>query len=490
MYEFSPSFERKVTSAQTRRSLLRRYWPVVLFCLDASLIYSAVGLAYWTRYILKLGPVIRDQVTFGAYQPLAILLLAIILPVLAVKSAYKIRLSREAAGEMTAIFSSATIAIATVVVITAMLHRFQYSRGLIVYLWVLVVLLLFLGRGLARSVQGWCNRRGWGVLRVLVVGATDAGKMVMQSLVARPDLGYQLVGFVGPVDAPQLRDFGRFKALGTVTDLTTLLEEEQIDEVIVALPSSAHEESLAVLTLCEKHGIRLKLVPDLFEMSLSRVRMDDIAGIPVFDVQDRPLRQVEIVLKRVVDIVVAAVVLVLLSPVLAVLLLLIKLESRGKALLSQERIGFNGKSFRCLKLRTMYSDAEELQTSLLHANEASGPLFKIKDDPRCTRVGRRIRRWSLDELPQMWNVLKGDMSLVGPRPALPIEVAQYSDTQRKRLEIKPGLTGLWQVSGRSDLPFDEMVLMDINYLENWSLLVDLKIVLRTFSAVLGRHGAY
>jgi exopolysaccharide biosynthesis polyprenyl glycosylphosphotransferase len=312
----------------------------------------------------------------------------------------------------------------------------------------------------------------------------------MQSVMSRPDLGYQLVGFVESGAGSHGQDFGRFKALGAVEDIAPLFAGNQIDEVIVALPASAHEESLVVLNLCEKFGVGLKLVPDLFEMSLSRVRVDDIAGIPLLDVRDRPLRRLETVVKRTLDILVAGILLVLTAPLLAILVLLIRLSSAGPALLRQQRVGLRGHIFACLKLRTMYPGSEVLQPALWLSNEVSGPLFKIRNDPRCTPIGRRIRRWSLDELPQLWNVLRGEMSVVGPRPALPSEVEQYSASQRKRLEAKPGLTGPWQVSGRSDLPFDEMVLMDINYVENWSLAFDVKILLRTIIAVFSRHGAY
>jgi exopolysaccharide biosynthesis polyprenyl glycosylphosphotransferase len=312
----------------------------------------------------------------------------------------------------------------------------------------------------------------------------------MQSVMNRPDLGYHLEGFVEQNEAVQIRDFGRFHGLGRVADLEELLTSHPADEIIVALPASAHEESLSVLELCEKYNIGLKLVPDLFEMSLSRVRVDDIAGIPLLDVQERRFRRLETGIKRCLDVAVSMAVLALVTPLIALLALLIRLESGSPSLLRQVRVGLDGKPFVCFKLRTMRAGAEHLQHVLAPANQADGPLFKLRNDPRCTRVGRHIRRWSLDELPQLWNVLRGEMSLVGPRPALPHEVAQYQAHQRRRLEAKPGLTGPWQVSGRSDLPFDEMVMMDVNYVENWSLAFDLRIILRTFIAVLTRHGAY
>jgi lipopolysaccharide/colanic/teichoic acid biosynthesis glycosyltransferase len=188
--------------------------------------------------------------------------------------------------------------------------------------------------------------------------------------------------------------------------------------------------------------------------------------------------------------VLATLLLILTAPITGLLGLLIRLESQGPAFLRQERVGVNGKPFTCLKLRTMRVDASDVQASLQAMNESDGPLFKLRNDPRCTPLGKRIRRWSLDELPQLWNVVRGDMSLVGPRPPLPHEVAKYDQRQMRRLEVKPGMTGIWQISGRSDLSFDEMVMMDIHYVENWSLGLDVTIMLRTVAAVLARHGAY
>jgi len=457
---------------------------------DGGLIYGAFALAYYVRYVLKIGPAISDQISFSRYQPVALLLVPLILFVLTARGAYRSRMSTEIVDEIAHIFSAATITTAIIIVLETMTRNFQYSRGVIVYLWLLVIVSLSLGRGIFRSLQSYCHRSGWGVRRLLVVGASNIGKMVMQSVMSRPGLGYQLVGFVEHRQAANLKDFGRFRALGTMADLAPLLEAHAVDEIILAVPASAHEEALTVLQLCEKHGVGLKVVPDLFEMSLSRVQVDDIAGIPLLDLREEPLRPIGLAVKRVVDVIGAGVFLVVLSPLLLALSALIRLETTGAILLRQERVGLGGRRFTCLKFRTMLPGAEQLQTTLEGENDADGPLFKMRDDPRCTRLGRRIRRWSLDELPQLWNVLRGDMSLVGPRPALPEEVESYEPAQRRRLEVKPGMTGIWQVSGRSDLGFDEMVLMDITYVDNWSARLDVRILVRTILAVLARHGAY
>ncbi len=476
--------------AQARGAFRRRWFAISLAALDTVLIAVAFVLAYWLRYSLKIGPVIHEQLAFRAYEPLALLLLGIMMPVLAIKGAYRLRMGTEILDEVGTIFSSATITVAAIVVITAMLQQWQYSRGVILYVWILVIVLTVLGRAFYRSAQALCFHRGVGVRRLLVVGATDVGKMVMQSVTQRPDLGYQLVGFVVHRSSPSMRNFGRFQALGTVADIPDLIRSAMIDEIILALPASAHEEVWPVLTLCERKGVGLKLVPDLFELSLGKVQMDDIAGIPLLDVREKPLGRAPRALKRLLDIVVASIVLLLAAPVLAILAILVRIESPGPAFFIQERVGMRGRHFGCRKLRTMRDGADGLQPTLLRLNETGGVTFKMRDDPRVTRAGRWIRRWSLDELPQVLNVLAGEMSLVGPRPPLPHEVAQYEPRHHRRLEVKPGMTGMWQVSGRSNLSFDEMMMMDTYYVDNWSLMLDIKILIRTIMAVLARQGAY
>lgn len=477
-------------SPDHRGGWLPRVTPVALVSADAAMVIIAFLLAYWLRYTAEVGPQIQQRVAIGRYAPLAALLLAIILPVLMIKGAYTAKLGRELVDDMVTVFSAATISVAGLVVITTMLHQYDYSRGLVLYLWAFLIVLLASARAAWRAFQRLCYRRGWGVRQLLVVGASDAGKMVMQSVMNRPDLGYQLAGFVETRGIPYVRDFGRFRGLGTVSDIPELVESGLVDEIIIALPASEHEEVAPILGLCERHGVGLKLVPDLFEMSLGRVQMDDIAGIPLLDVKDRPLRRFERAVKRTVDIAVSACLVVLTFPLVLLIAALVRLESGSPVFLEQDRVGLGGRTFRCLKFRTMRTDAEDLRASLDAYNEADGPLFKMRDDPRCTPLGKRLRRWSLDELPQALNVLRGEMSLVGPRPPLVEEANAYDDRQARRLEVKPGMTGIWQVSGRSDLGFDEMVMMDLYYVDNWSLALDARILLRTISAVLRRHGAY
>jgi exopolysaccharide biosynthesis polyprenyl glycosylphosphotransferase len=328
--------------------------------------------------------------------------------------------------------------------------------------------------------------------------------MIMQGVAARRDLGYELVGFVhtrlesaGSVarveEGPEVRsltDFGRFRSLGFATDVPLVLQRENVDEVIIALPAAAHEEIWPILQECESKGVGFKIVPDTFELSLGRVQVDDIAGIPLLDVRDQPLRKFKIAIKQLADLILGFLLAVLFSPVMLVTAIAVRFDSPGPLLYRAQRVGQNGKVFTCYKFRSMHKEAEEQVSRLRPLSDAEGPIFKMKDDPRCTRVGRVIRRHSVDELPQLWNVLRREMSLVGPRPAFPSEVSKYETWQRRRLLSRPGITGMWQVNGRSDLSFDEMVMLDIYYIENWSLILDIKILLRTVAAMITGRGAY
>ena len=247
---------------------------------------------------------------------------------------------------------------------------------------------------------------------------------------------------------------------------------------------------MGIVNECQRKRVEARIVPDLFQMSLSQVDVDDLGGIPLIGVRETTIGRWERVLKRSMDVALASVGGFLLFPLMGIIALVVRLDSPGPAIFRQLRVGKGGRQFRCYKFRSMYEGAENEQERLKAYSDRDGPVFKIRDDPRCTRAGRWLRRTSLDELPQFYNVLRGEMSLVGPRPPLPDEVAQYEAWQMRRLEVAPGITGMWQVSGRSDLTFDEQCLLDIFYIENWSPFLDIKILLRTVPKIVLGDGAY
>jgi len=261
--------------------------------------------------------------------------------------------------------------------------------------------------------------------------------------------------------------------------------------VMIALPPTEHNAVAQVIATCRERGIPFMFVPDLFEMALDRVRINEVAGLALIEVKDARISGWNYAIKRAMDVVIATTVLTLAAPLMLLIAIAIKLDSPGPILFGQERVGKNGRRFTLYKFRSMCKDAEEKKKELLAAaSPKDGLLFKLKDDPRVTRVGRILRRTSLDELPQFFNVLIGEMSVVGPRPQVPSEVAAYEDWHYQRLMVTPGLTGLWQVNGRSNLTFDEMVKLDLYYAEHWSPWLDIKLILRTIPAVLLGRGAY
>jgi exopolysaccharide biosynthesis polyprenyl glycosylphosphotransferase len=274
--------------------------------------------------------------------------------------------------------------------------------------------------------------------------------------------------------------------------LSTVIADEPVDEVLIALP--VHKYGPLVETIvrqCEEQGIVVRVRTEMSNLRVARSYVDELDGVPVVTIQSGPEDSWQLVAKRLIDIVGSATLLLLLAPLLALVAVLIKLDSRGPVFFTQERVGFNKRRFKMIKFRTMLDGADHRQSMLEHLNEAEGPVFKIKNDPRVTQLGRFLRRFSIDELPQLINVFKGEMSLVGPRP-LPLRDVERFDLQchKRRFSIKPGVTCLWQVNGRSDIGFNDWVRLDLDYIDKWSLGLDLKILIKTIPAVFKGPGAY
>jgi len=457
---------------------------------DAALIMASVVLAYFVRYRLEWFRDISYYHDVSAYLPFGPVFAALILLDFRVSRVYREWRGRTWLDHVYRIINAVAKSVVVILAATFVVQPLQYSRLLLVEAAVIIMVVLSLSRTVHSWALGRLHSRGIGAVRVIIVGGGEIGRTVMRAIVGRPQLGYQIVGFVD--DHPEIgtTDIGRFRALGPVENLAWLLDQQPVDEVIITLPWSAHRKIMRIVRDCEERQLSARIVPDLFQMSLSHVDVDDLAGVPLISVRAIGLGRTALIVKRAMDIAGATLALVLGAPVLALLAVAIRLDSPGRVIFSQTRVGQNGSRFRMLKFRSMRMGSEDELESLRGLNESDGPTFKIRDDPRVTRVGRILRRHSLDELPQFWNVLRGEMSLVGPRPPLPDEVARYQDWHVRRLEVRPGLTGLWQVSGRSLLSFDEQVLLDIHYVENWSIWLDLQILLRTVPQVLLADGAF
>jgi exopolysaccharide biosynthesis polyprenyl glycosylphosphotransferase len=352
-----------------------------------------------------------------------------------------------------------------------------------------VVFGLYLGGGagllwLARLVAGRVAARGTRGLRVLIVGA---GAEAQRAAAALQPSGRGRVELVGHLSVADER--ADVAVRGAREDLAGVLEREVVDLVLIAVPSARIDEMGDVVASCREVGVDVAIAADFFERILAHGVPGRLFELPVVNLFTSPQFRAVMLSKRAFDILIGLPLLVLAAPFLLLAALAVRLTSPGPALFVQERIGLHGRRFKLYKLRTMVAGAEHMRAELAPLNEVNGPAFKLRRDPRVTRVGRLLRRLSIDELPQLWNVLRGDMSLVGPRPPVPEEVARYDRHQQRRLSIRPGLTGMWQVSGRSDVDFDAWVRLDLDYIDNWSPWLDLKILLKTVPAVLSGRGA-
>jgi exopolysaccharide biosynthesis polyprenyl glycosylphosphotransferase len=334
----------------------------------------------------------------------------------------------------------------------------------------------------------WLRRSGKNYRNVLVIGSGPRAHNVQESIEAHPDWGLRLVGFVDKTDTPADERIDPDK-VHKLVEIPDLLRDTVIDEVIVACPRSMLSFIGPAVDVCGKVGVPITLLSDLFGDYLPPPRVTRFDAMAALSFAPVHHSRGKLAIKRMIDLVGAGIGLLLGVPVILATAIAIRLDSPGPVFFGQIRCGLNGRRFRCWKLRTMCVDAEERKKDLARLNEMDGPVFKINHDPRVTQVGQLLRRWSLDELPQLWNVLLGEMSIVGPRPPVPREVAEYVDSERRRISMRPGITCLWQVNGRNNINFQEWVKLDLEYIDSWSLSNDFKIMLKTVPAVFRGTGA-
>jgi exopolysaccharide biosynthesis polyprenyl glycosylphosphotransferase len=465
---------------------------------DAIFVYLGIGLAYLLRYTYSVGGEVlpQDHEPFSTFQRPALALIAMTLIALFLRGAYRLPRWTGLLDQGLLIAGAVTTSVGGLVLF-AYLLRFSPSRLVFIFAWAIIIALLWVRRLISKQIQNWLWTRGVGVIRVLVVGSNETSRRVMQAVVNQPGLGYSLVGFLDDDIAPEPLGVGSerrviwLNRLGSLRDIESVVAGHGVDEVIITMPASSQHQVLSIIDQCRQQAVTFKVVPDLLQLSLDRVDLGEVAGMPLIGLKDASITGWNYSLKRTLDVAIALAVLIVSALPMAVIALLIKRTSPGPVLFRQQRIGRNGVPFTITKFRCMVEDAEEQRQALMDAQGVGDSrLFKMRDDPRLTPIGRRLRRWSLDELPQFFQVLKGQMSFVGPRPQLMEEVQRYEDWHRQRLLITPGMTGLWQINGRSDLSFDEMVRLDLYYAEHWSLWLDIKIILRTIPAVVMGRGAY
>ena len=369
--------------------------------------------------------------------------------------------------------------------------RLTYVSRPFLFLFALVDFGLLAGEKLLiRSVAQNARARGLNFRTVVLAGTGPRAVAMAQFLEAHPHWGFRVLGYLDDGAGGAIARDGRWPKLGEIAELEALLAREIVDEVIFAIEKGRLEEFEEAMLAAERHGVRSHVALDLFPHVIARPVLEELDGVPLLTFTTVPTNPVLLAGKRAIDVGLSIVLLLATLPLQLVAAVAIKLTTRGPLLFRQTRCGLNGRPFTLVKFRTMVAGAEERLSEVSHLNEMSGPVFKSARDPRLTATGKVLRRFSIDELPQLWNVLRGDMSLVGPRPPLPEEVSRYEPWQRRRLSMKPGLTCLWQISGRNEIPdFDRWMALDLKYIDTWTPFLDLKILMLTVPIVLTGRGA-
>ena len=383
-------------------------------------------------------------------------------------------------------------------------RAFSYARGVFLLDFFLALAAFGFVRLIVRAAQMFARRRDINLIPTLVVGRGPEAALCIKEMRERPSLGYRVIGVVenGLIDESVPAEFEGVPVVSDIKGLPDAIRESRANEVIITDPQISGDALFDVMMrVGRRRGVEFRIAPSLFNCLPRKTEIDQIGALPMIRLFREPLSSAARLAKRASDIIIATLALAILSPLWLIIALIIKLDSRGPIFYKQERVGMDGRIFLFYKFRTMRVGTDdaahrEYQQKYIAGSaeatlvEGERPAYKLVADKRITRVGQWLRRLSLDELPQLLNVLRGDMSVVGPRPPIPYEVEAYQLWHRKRLDMKPGLTGLWQVSGRNRLPFDEMVRLDLFYIENWSLLLDLKIILRTLPVMLRGDDAY
>ncbi|MBI5787397.1 MAG: sugar transferase [Candidatus Schekmanbacteria bacterium] len=426
-------------------------WPEELYPYSYYNFYIAIGALYWVLALRS----------YGAYG-----------------SVRKFSYSKLTWVVLKAVLVSAMLFDTIVFVIDAR----QFNRGLFILIFVLSLSILLVERYLLLFALHTLRRRGYNYRQFIIVGTGSRARRFAQMLESHQEWGFKFLGYV---DEPELvgREIAGKKVIGSFADFEKILDNNIIDEVVFCMPRKWLDKLEQYIMLCEKVGIKVHLALDLFNTVIAKPRLTEFENTPLLTLDTIPIQSWELLFKRCTDIFISAFSLVVTAPLMLLIAVAIRLDSPGAAIFKQERIGKNGRKFAMYKFRTMIVDAEKQLADIKALNESQGPVFHSRSDPRVTRVGKIIRKLSFDELPQLWNVFIGDMSLVGPRPPVQNEVREYERWQRRRLSFRPGIVCLWQVSKRYQPNFDEWVRMDLEYIDNWSLALDFRILLGVIPAL-------
>ncbi len=445
----------------------------------------AIALAMWAAYQLAGVASSGDTMSGNAYIAFAAVLIPLWIAVFARYGLYTLRRITSRAQEYHQVFHAVVFCIAA----TALVDYgsdVNVTRQWVLLTWVFSLVLVGADREVSRRVFKRLRMRGHMMRPVVVVGANAEGMAIAGMLDERPWLGYRVLGFT---DDMRVSDGSR-TVFGPTSETLAIVRETEATGVVVATTAIDADLCNDLARQLVEAGVHVELSSTLRDVASQRLLLRPLGRYPVVCLQPVRRQGWRGLAKRATDIAIASFGLIVVSPLLAIVAVAIKLDSQGPVFFRQARIGQDGKLFTIIKFRTMCNDAELRLAELEALNEANGPLFKMRDDPRTTRVGKILRRFSIDEIPQLWNVLRDEMSMVGPRPALPSEAAQWVPRMRDRLLVKPGLTGMWQVNGRSNSTYEQYEQLDLYYVDNWSIITDLLIILRTIPILVARKGAF
>lgn len=463
---------------------------------DFAMTVLGLVLGYNLRLQGDFIPKIRFVITranlmpFDEYIHLAIIFGILLVIVFAIFGLYKLKNTEGPLKELGGVIKYSAIWTLVLMAYFFITHKVFFSRLTLIYGVIITVILISLTRILLREIERLLLGIGIGKRRVLLIGTNKISKRIAENL--KKDPRYQVVGYL----ADKGRDLQGVKMLGTIKNLKSVVKNCDIEEIILTTQNLEGWEDHQILNFCNLNHVEYRFVPDVLEMERSNFEINQIADYPLIHLKQTPLDGWGRIAKRFIDIIISGSGLLVLSPFFGVIAILIKLDSKGPVFFTRledgspaYRIGLNGKKFKFYKFRTMKHNSHHMRAELKNLSHRKGPLIKIKNDPRITSFGKFLRKTSIDELPNLWNVFKGDMSLVGPRPHLPEEVAEYEERHKFLLAIKPGITGPGQISGRSDLDFEEEVRLDSYYIKHWSMLTDIKILVKTIAVVFRGHAA-
>ena len=458
-----------------------------VFYLDILFTIITFLVAFWARNFLHFSD---KDLQFYSHVFLIPLLLVLVTGSITYFGGYRAPSNTSLTVYSWAILRAIVVSVGTLLALLFFLQIQYISRSAILLFAIIEICVLMAIRFTAISYFKKQVRSGSKKIRVLVVGSRARAQELVDVLREHVVWGVEIVGFVDPDPSCLGKVVNGISVIGTVESIHECLKDNVVDEVIIAIPRSLLKDAEPIVQACEEEGIRLRFMADLFNVKVARISLSQIENLPLLTLEPVAQDHQQLLAKRVFDVTITILILPILLPLFIFVAIAIKLDSPGPVFFIQERVGMRKRVFKMFKLRSMYVDAEERLKEIEHLNEVEGPIFKIKNDPRLTRVGRIIRKTSIDELPQLINVLKNDMSLVGPRPMSIRDVSQFdSGIQRKRFSVQPGLTCIWQISGRSDLSFDRWLELDLEYIDSWSFWLDLKILLKTIPAVLRAKGA-